>query len=134
MERFWCIDSPQANTNSQDSPRPRFGGNHHLPLYSILYAWPRGLHLNVIFSKLGLSWLWRLIISYVDLQLKWGLKQSCNPCQKLFNDMWHIACTQVIQGDYQLLVVRNQISTLIPTLLLAITYVLSIQMGHARPF
>jgi len=26
-------------------------GSHHLPRYSILYAWPRGLHPNVILSQ-----------------------------------------------------------------------------------
>jgi len=39
-----------ANTDSQDSPRLGLGRNHHLPLYSILYAWPRGQHPNVILS------------------------------------------------------------------------------------
>ncbi len=26
-------------------------GSHHLPAYSIFYAWPRGLHPNVILSR-----------------------------------------------------------------------------------
>jgi hypothetical protein len=50
LEHFWCTDEPRAYTDSQDSPRPRLGGSHHLPLYSILHAWPRGLHSNVILS------------------------------------------------------------------------------------
>jgi hypothetical protein len=36
--------------NSQDSPRPRLGGSHHLPPYSIHCAWPLGLYSNVILS------------------------------------------------------------------------------------
>jgi len=36
--------------DSQDSPRPGLGGSHHLPLYIIFYAWPHGLHPNVILS------------------------------------------------------------------------------------
>ncbi len=48
LEHFWCIDEPRANTNSQDSPRPRLKGSHHLPPYSIIGAYTRGLHPNVI--------------------------------------------------------------------------------------
>jgi hypothetical protein len=36
--------------NSQDLPQLGLGGSDHLPPYSILYAWPRGLHPNVILS------------------------------------------------------------------------------------
>jgi hypothetical protein len=35
------------------------------------------------FPKLGLSWLCRAIILCVDLQLRWGLKQSCSPRREL---------------------------------------------------
>jgi hypothetical protein len=42
LEHLWCTDKPWANTNLQDSPWPGLGGNHHLPPYSILCAWPRG--------------------------------------------------------------------------------------------
>jgi len=45
------MDEPQANIDSQDSPRPEFGGNHHLPPCSILCVWPWGLHPNVILSR-----------------------------------------------------------------------------------
>jgi hypothetical protein len=38
LKHFWCMDEPQANMNSQDSPWPGLGGNHYLPPYSILYA------------------------------------------------------------------------------------------------
>jgi hypothetical protein len=51
LEHLWCMDEPRANTNSQDSPRPRVGGSHHLPPYSILYDWPQGQHPNVILSQ-----------------------------------------------------------------------------------
>jgi hypothetical protein len=73
LEHFWCTDKPRTNTNSQDSPWLELGGSHHLPPYSILYAWPWGQHQNVIlspdsqvglpkFPKLGLPQLWRPII------------------------------------------------------------------------
>jgi hypothetical protein len=44
--------------------------------------------------------------------LRWGLKQNCSPCQKLFNSMWHTTCTQGNQGDFWLLMVENQIGNL----------------------
>jgi hypothetical protein len=47
------------------------------------------------------------------LQLRWGLKQSCSPCQKLSNGMWHDTYTQRNQGDSRLLVVGSQIGNLI---------------------
>jgi hypothetical protein len=84
------------------------------------------------FSKLGLLQLWRPIPSCLDLWLRWDIKKNCSPCRELFNDMLYATCTQVNQGNSWLLVVRNQIWFL--TLLLAITYVLNTQMGHASPF
>jgi hypothetical protein len=109
--------------DSQNSPWPGLGGSHHLPPYSILCAWPRDQHSNVIlsldsqvgvlkFPKLGLSQLWSPIILCEELWLKWGSKQSYSPHQKLSNDMWHIICTQRNQGDSWLLVVRSQIDNL----------------------
>jgi len=35
-----------SNTDTQDSPQPGLGGNHHLPPYSILCTSARGLHPN----------------------------------------------------------------------------------------
>ncbi len=51
LEHFWCINEQWANMDSQDSPWPGLGGSHHLPPYSILYAWPHGQHPNVILSN-----------------------------------------------------------------------------------
>ncbi len=51
LEHFLCTDEPRANTDSQDSPQPELGGNHHLPPYNILCAWPRDQHPNVILSQ-----------------------------------------------------------------------------------
>ncbi len=50
MEHFWCTNEPRANTDSQNSPRPGLGRNHHLSFYNILCAWPWGLQPNVILS------------------------------------------------------------------------------------
>jgi len=91
LEHFRCYHEPRASSNSQDSPRPRLGGSHHLPHYSILCAWPRDQHPNVIlfgdsqvgvskFSQLGLPRLWEPITLRADLRLRCSLKQSCSPC------------------------------------------------------
>jgi hypothetical protein len=66
------------------------------------------------FPKLGLLRLWKPITFCEDLQLRWGLTQSCSPCQELSNDMWHATCTKINYDDSWLLVVGNQISNLTP--------------------
>jgi hypothetical protein len=45
--------------------------------------------------------------------------------------MWHTIYTHVIQGNFELLMVGNQIGTLTPGLFSIITCVISTQMGHA---
>ncbi len=112
LEHFWCMDEPWAYTDSQNSPQRELGGSHHLPLYSIICASPRGLHPNVILSQ-G-SQFWRLITFCVNLRLKWSHKQSCSPHWELSRYMWHVTCTQVNQGDSWLLMVESQINNLTP--------------------
>ncbi len=113
------LGQAMGNLNSQDSPWPRIGGSHHLPLYSILYASPRGPHPNGIlsrdsqmgvpkFPKLKLPRLWGPMTLRAHLRLKWGLKQSCNPHQELFNSMWHATSMQGNRGNSRLLVVGSQ--------------------------
>jgi hypothetical protein len=81
--------------------------------YTQMSFCPKTPKLGVLnFLKLGFMQFWRLIISCVDLQLRWSLKQSCSPCQELSNDMCHATCTQLNQGDSWLLVVRNKIGNL----------------------
>jgi hypothetical protein len=123
LEHFWCTNEPWANTDPQDSPRPKLGGSHHLPPYSILCAWPWGQHPNVTlfrdcqvgvpkFLKLGLPQLWKPITLCTNLWLRWFLKKSCNPCHELSNNMWHATKMQWNQGDLKLLVVGSQIGNL----------------------
>jgi hypothetical protein len=85
------------------------------------------------FLKLGLSQLWGPITLCADLWLKWGLKQSCNPCQDLFNNMWDITCTQRNQGDYWLLVIRSQIANLIPNLFFCHNLCFKYSNGSCKP-
>jgi hypothetical protein len=114
-----------GNTTSLDSPRPGFGGSHHLPPYSILYVTPPHPHLNGTFSRDSqsgvpkLSWfgfprLWALITFRLDLRLRWGLKRTCNSPRELSNSMSHSTCTRRDQVDSRLLVVRNQTASLTP--------------------
>jgi hypothetical protein len=65
------------------------------------------------FPKLGLPQLWRPIILCANLWLRWGLKQSCSPCQEISNVMSHATCTQGSQGYSRLLMVESQIGNLI---------------------
>jgi hypothetical protein len=51
---------------------------------------------------------------FVDLRLRWGLKQSCSPHPELSNDMWHATCTQGNLVDSWLLVVGSQTVNLTP--------------------
>ncbi len=94
-----------SNSDTQDSPRPELGGNHHLPPYNIFCSSPQGPHTNGFLSRdsqvgvpkfphLGLPRLWKRITSRVNLRLQWHLKKNCSPCRKLFNNMSHVACTQ----------------------------------------
>jgi hypothetical protein len=148
LKHFWCMDEPWAYTDSQnshDSSWPELGGSHHFPPYNIFCDWPWGYtqmsfflgppKLGVPkFPKLGLLQFWRPRIFCVQLRLRWGLKKNCNPYQELSNNMWHATCTQVNQGDAQLLMIDNQIDTLTIDLFSAIICVLSTQMDHASPF
>ncbi len=46
----WGVGTSHGHFDTQDSPRPGFGGSHHLPPYSILCNALRGLHPNGSFS------------------------------------------------------------------------------------
>ncbi len=134
-----------ANSDSQDSPQPGLGGDHHLLPYSILCASPRGPHPNDIlsldsqmgvpkFPKLGLRQLGGPIALCANFQLRWGLKQSYSSHREISNGMSHATWTQGNRVDSRLLVVKVTLPIWLPTFLLAITCVLSVQMGHATPF
>ncbi len=64
------------------------------------------------FPKLGLLQLWRPITSYANLQLEWGLKQSCHRLWVISNDMWHATYTQANQGNSWFLMVESLINNL----------------------
>jgi hypothetical protein len=68
------------------------------------------------FLKLELPWLLRPITFCAKFKLRWDLKKSCSPRQRLSNDMWYNTYTQVNQGNSELLVVGSQIDNLTPNL------------------
>ncbi len=112
-----------GDSDSQDSPRPRLGGSHHLPPHSILCASPRGPHPNGFLSwdsqvgipklhRLGLLQLWGAITLRANLWWRWDLKQSCSPRWELFNGMLHATCTQRNRVNSRLSMVESQIASL----------------------
>ncbi len=111
LEHFWDVDELKAYIDSQNSPWPGLGGNHHLPFYNIFYDSLWGLHPNVILSensqvenleflKIGTFDILEGNITFCsNLRWRWHLKQSCSPHQELFNYMWHSTFTHVFEGD-----------------------------------
>jgi len=122
---IWCWDKPRVTSDSLDSPRPRLGGSHHLPPYSILCVTPREPHPNGTFfrdsqggvpklSRAGLLGLWELISPGSNLRLEWGLNKSCNSPQELFNALSHSFCRHREEVNSQLLVVGSQTASFTP--------------------
>jgi hypothetical protein len=115
-----------STLNSQYSPRPRLGGSHHFPLI-VYFVHGHGASTQMSFCpgtpngslkipKLGLLQFCEAITLCVNLWLKWGLKQSCSPHQKLSKRMSHITYTQGNWGDSWLLMVGSQIWQYVPRL------------------
>jgi hypothetical protein len=90
------------------------------------------------FPKLGLLWLWRPTTLCVNLQLKWGLKQSYSPFWEIFNNMSHTTCTPPTHKEVRAIPdfwwSRINLTIWLPTFLLAITYVLITEMNHTNHF
>jgi len=114
-----------GNLDSLDSPRPRLGGSHHLPPYSILCSSPPHLHPNGSFSwdsqsgvsklsRFGLPGLWTLITSCPELGSGRGLNQSCSSPQELSNSVSHFTYTHRNWVDSRLFVVGSQTVSLTP--------------------
>jgi hypothetical protein len=116
-----------GNTDSLDSSRPRLGGSHHFPPYSILCVTPSHLHPNDTFSRdsqsgvpklsrFGLPGLWAFITSRPNLQLGQDLKQTYSSPWELSNGVSHSTCTHWGQVNSRLLVIGSQIASLTPGL------------------
>jgi len=120
---FWCWDKSRATLDSLDSPRPGLVGSHHLPPYSILCVTPRHPHPNGFYSqdsqrgvlkqsRFGLPGLWELITPGSDLELQWGLKQTCSSLQEISNGVLHSLYTHRDWVDSRFFVVGSQIANL----------------------
>ncbi len=114
-----------GNTDTQDSPRPRLGGSHHLPPYSILCDSLRSPHPNGYFSRdsrvgvpksrqMRLPGLWSPRTLRANLGSRCGLKQSCRSRRDLSNGMSQVLCSQVFRVDSRLLVVGSQTGSSTP--------------------
>jgi len=144
------MDEPRVNTNSQDSSRPELGGSHHPPPYSILCAWPWGLHPNVILSWDSQLWSPEIpeIVTFTTLEAHNFL---CKPLIevrskiKLYSSskdfQWYVSRHLYLHASksgrspiFSGWELESQIGSLIFNPSLAITYVSSMQMGHASPF
>jgi hypothetical protein len=71
---------------------------NHMAHPNVILSWDSQIGVPK-FPKLRFLQLWRPIILFSNLWLKWGLKQSCSHHQKLFNNMWHVTCTWGNHGD-----------------------------------
>jgi hypothetical protein len=122
---IWCWDKPRVTLDSHDSPRPGLRGSHHLPPYSILCVTPWEPHPNGTFSRdsqggvlklsrVKLPRLWTLISHGSNLQLEWGLNQSCSSLWQLSKATLHSFCRRREEVDSRLLVVGSQIVGLTP--------------------
>jgi hypothetical protein len=83
--------------------------------------------------KVGTFAIWGPITLCTDLQLRWGLKQSCNPCQELSKGLSHTTYAQWIRGDSRCLVVRSQIANLTPNLSLGHNLCFNCSNGLCKP-
>jgi len=108
-----------------DSPRPGFGGSHHLPPYSILCSSPPRLHPNGLFfqdsqvgvpklSRVGVPGLWTAISLRPKLGSGQVLNQSCSSRRELSNAMLHSSRRRREEVDSRLLVVGSQTGSLTP--------------------
>jgi hypothetical protein len=122
LEHFWCMDSPWAN-KTHHSPNLKEATTFPLIIFFVtshgantqMSFVPRDSQVGVSkFPKLGFSWFYRPITLCVNLQLKWCLKQSCSPCQDIFNNVWHATFMQGSWGDSLFLMVGSQIVNLTP--------------------
>jgi len=113
--------------DSLDSPRPRFGGSHHLPPYIILCVTPPHPRPNDFLlwdsqggvpklSRFGLPKICNIITIFSDLWSGWGLKLTYNSPWELSNDVSHSTCTHQGRVDSRLLMVGSQIANLTPGL------------------
>jgi len=114
-----------GDTDTQDSPRPRLGGRHHLPPYSILCSSPRRLHPNGYFSQdsrvgvpksrqMGLLGLWSPIPLGADLGSQCGLKKSCSSRPELSNAVSHSRIRHRKEVDSRPFVVGSQTGSSTP--------------------
>jgi hypothetical protein len=124
------VGTSHGHFHTQDSPRPKLEGSHHLPPYIILCVSPRRLHPNGSFSRdsqigvlklsqVGVPGLWTFITPRPKIGLGRGLNQSCSSRRKLSNVMSPSFRRRREEVDSQLLEVGSQTGSLTPGLFFA---------------
>jgi len=119
------VGTSHRHFDTQDSPRPGFGGSHHLPPYSIFCVSSQRLHPNGSFpqdsqggvpklSRVGVPGLWEPISPSSNLRFEWGLNQSYSFPRELFNAMSQSFRRRREEVNSRLLVVRSQTASLTP--------------------
>jgi hypothetical protein len=119
------VGTSHGHFYTQDSPRPGFGGSHHLPPYSILCSSPLRLHPNGYFSRdsqvgvpklsrVGVSGLCIVIAPRPKLGSGQALNQSYSSRRELSNAMLHSLRRRREKVDSSLLVVGSQTGNLTP--------------------
>ncbi len=122
------VGTSHGHFDTQDSPRPRLGGSHHLPPYSILCTTTLRLHPNSFFSQdsqvesrncpeivpVGVPRLQELISPDCQVRSRWGLNQSYSSLREVSNAMSHsrFGCREDV--DSQLFMVGSQTANLTP--------------------
>jgi len=122
------VGTNHGHFGPQDSPRPRLGGSHHLPPYSILCDASLRLHPNGSFSRdsqVGVLKLSRncpgwspgtLGAHTPDYKIgsRRGLNQTCSPRRDVSNDVSHSQFGGREDIDSRLLVIGSQIASFTP--------------------
>jgi hypothetical protein len=139
------LEQATGNTYSLNSSRPGLEGSHHLPPYKYFLRLPTGPTSEWLLSQdsqggvpklsqFGLPGLWELITPSSDLQLGWGLKQTCSSPQELSNGVLHYTWTHRDWVDSWLVMVGSHIASLTPGPSFNHYFATNVQMAHATPF
>jgi hypothetical protein len=99
-----------------------------------------GLHPNVILFRDSqvespeiLEIVTPMILEAHNFLCKYLINKSCSLCQDLSKYMWHATFMQINKGNSQLLVVKNQIDTLTPSISFGHNLCFKYSNGKSKP-
>jgi hypothetical protein len=95
----WMNHKHTQSYKTHHSPNLKEATTFRLIIFSLI---SHGGYIQISFClrtpkilKIGIPGTLEIHNFCVDLQLKWGLKKSCSPHRKLFNNMWHATYTHI---------------------------------------